>query len=47
MTSAYKEYNESKADYIRTTYGEDDGDIVDTKVLYDKYDKYNYKKEDD
>lgn len=46
MTNAYKEYNESKADYIRTTYGEDDGDPVDTNTLYSKYDKYSYKKED-
>jgi hypothetical protein len=46
MTNAYKEYNEGKTEYIRTTYGEEDGDNVDTTALYSKYDKYNYKKED-
>lgn len=46
MTSAYKEYNEGKSEYIRTTYGVEDGDNIDTTALYSKYDKYDYKKED-
>lgn len=43
----YEEYNTLKSDYILGTYSRVNDDVIDDKILYNKYDDYSYKKSED
>ena len=40
MKKEYKEYNDTKSDYIRKNFSIDNDDIINEKILFDKYDDY-------
>ena len=44
---AYTEYNKLKSEYLKQTYNEESDDVIDNRMLYKSYDKYEYKKPTD
>jgi hypothetical protein len=47
VSSTYKEYNDLKSQYIKTDLKARNDDVIDTKILYKKYDDYTYKPKDE
>lgn len=40
MKKEYKDYNDFKSNYIRTNFNTDNNDLIDEKILFNKYDNY-------